>query len=156
MQARACVDWDQQPKTLLLLKRAPTPIGVFWSTDAPKVLALHLWSTTEPLAGCMNKQVLSLQSAWQPFHRSLNFIWILMLALCWLYSAEFSHSHYRLNHHKNFLHYCCSLTYQNPLLQEITWISTQTTSKIWQVNILLQWDLKSGLQMLSSPEDIAS
>lgn len=72
-------------------------------------------------------------SAWQPLHWSLNFIWILMLALCWLYNAEFSHSHYRLNHHTNFLPYCCDLTFQNSPLQEITCISTLATSKVWQI-----------------------
>lgn len=95
-------------------------------------------------------------TGWQPLHGSLNFIWMLILALCWLYNAEFSHSHYQFNHRTNSLHHCCGLTIQNPPLQEITCISTLTTNKIWQVNILLQWDLKSGLWMPASPDDMVS
>lgn len=120
-----------------------------------KALALHFWNTAEALAGCINtvRFYLDKLTGWEPLHRSLNFIWMLMLALCWLYNAEFSHSLYQFNDHTNSLHYRCGLTIQNPPLQEITCISTLATNEIWQVNILLWWDLESGLWM---PDDTVS
>lgn len=125
------------------------------SADAPKSIG------TSPLKCCRtthsvheHSEVLSQQTVWQPLHWRLNFLWILMLPLCWLYNAEFSHSHYQLNHHTNLLHYGCDLTFQNSLAGN--YMHFNSGKKQGLTNMLLQWDLKSGLWKLSSPDDILS
>lgn len=54
--------------------------------------------------------ILTNWTAWPLVHRTWNFIWILMLALCWLYQVKLEHSGLQFTYHTNFLHYCHVLT----------------------------------------------